>query len=128
MLARELLSHVVMRSDLIEPNGVLWRGRGTAYRAQILQRIARIIDYLFGVLYVLLLVRLGLEVFGAQSTAGFVQIIEKATDVFYAPFKGIFPITVTPTGHIVWSLVAAVVGYMLLHAGIRGLLRLFARE
>jgi uncharacterized protein YggT (Ycf19 family) len=100
------------------------RGAG---RAILLGRIARVTDYLFGVLYALLLVRFALEFFGAQTGAGFFQIIRGLTDVFYAPFRGIFTTTTVDSGHFVWPLIVAVLGYMLLHAGIRGLLRLLAR-
>jgi uncharacterized protein YggT (Ycf19 family) len=110
-----------MRSHLIESEGP------RVDRAAILPRIGRIVDYLFGVLYALLLVRFALEFFGARTGAGFFQIIRGLTDVFYAPFKGIFATTTIDSAHFVWPLIVAVLGYMLLHAGIRGLLRLLAR-
>jgi hypothetical protein len=116
-----------MRSEFIETEGPLGNRRRVTSRAFILARVERVIDYLFGVLYALLLVRLALEFFGARTGAGFFQIIRGLTDVFYAPFKGIFPTTTVETGHLVWPLVVAILGYMVLHAGIRGLLRLLAR-
>jgi hypothetical protein len=127
-LVCELLHRFSMQPDLIETDdGFLVRARGADHRNLMLERIGRVIDYLFGLLYSLLLVRLGLEFFGARSGAGFVKIIDDLTDVFYGPFKGIFPTTSVDAAHVVWPLVAAIVGYMLLHAAIRGLLRLFAR-
>ena len=96
-------------------------------RDAILARAGRIIDYLFGVLYSLLLVRFALEFFGARTQAGFFQIIRALTDVFYFPFRGIFATTTIDTGHFVWPLIVAVLGYMLLHAGIRGLMHLLSR-
>ena len=116
-----------MRSEFIETEGPLGNRRRVTSRAFILARVERVIDYLFGVLYALLLVRLALEIFGARTGASFFQIIRGLTDVFYAPFKGIFPTTTVETGHLVWPLVVAILGYMVLHAGIRGLLRLLAR-
>jgi uncharacterized protein YggT (Ycf19 family) len=95
-------------------------------RIVFLRRVGRVIDFLFGVLYTLLLVRLALEFFAARQSAGFVQIIRELTDAFYSPFKGIFPTTVVDHGYFVWPLVVAILGYMLLHALIRGLLRLLA--
>jgi hypothetical protein len=97
-------------------------------RASVLAQIGRVLDYLFGVLYALLLVRFFLELFGARSGAGFFQMIRGLTDVFYAPFRGLFGTTHIDGGYFVWPLVVAVLGYMLLHAGIRGLLRLLARR
>lgn len=96
--------------------------------ASIVPQIARVIDYLFGVLYALLLVRFTLELLGARSGTGFVQIIRKLTDVFYAPFQGIFATSNIDGWHFVWPLIVAVLAYMLLHALIRGLLHLATRE
>jgi hypothetical protein len=125
-MARALLGRISMRSHLIETDdGILVRE--PAGRLLFLARVARVVDYLFGLLYALLLVRLVLEFFGARRGAGFVRFIDDLTNVFYGPFKGIFPSTAVDAGRLVWPLVAALVGYMLLHAAIRGLLRLCAR-
>jgi uncharacterized protein YggT (Ycf19 family) len=115
-----------MRSELIDTNAPLV-DRGRAARVSVVARIGRVIDYLFGLLYALLLIRFALQFFGARTGAGFFQIIRDLTEVFYAPFKGLFPTTPIETGHFEWPLLVAVLGYMVLHAGIRGLLRLLAR-
>ncbi len=96
-------------------------------RIDTVARIARVIDYLFGILYVLLLVRLALEFFNARKGAGFVELIRVLTDPFYAPFKNIVATNTVDGAHVVWPLVVAIIGYMLLHAAVRGLLRLIAR-
>jgi hypothetical protein len=116
-----------MQSELIDTGGHLRDPRGAAGRASVLARIGQVIDYLFGVLYALLLVRFALEFFGARTGTGFFQLIRGLTDFFYAPFKGIFATTTVDNEHFVWPLIVAVLGYMVLHAGIRGLLRLLAR-
>jgi hypothetical protein len=114
-----------MRSS-VDTDGLRQNTTGST-RAALLGRVGQIVDYAFGVLYTLLAVRFALEFFGARSGAGFSQIIRDLTDVFYAPFKGLFATTPIETGHFAWPLVAAIFGYMLLHAGIRGLLHLMAR-
>jgi len=114
-----------MRSELIDTHGAHRAGGGSA---AVLARVARVIDYLFGVLYALLLVRFALEFFGARTGAGFFQLIRGLTDVFYAPFKGIFATTTIDSGHFVWPLIVAILGYMVLHAMIRGLLHLLAHD
>ena len=96
-------------------------------RVAVVDRVARVIDYLFGILYVLLLIRLALEFFNARQGAGFYRLIHELTEPFYAPFKGIFGTASIAGAHVVWPLVVAILGYMLLHAAIRGLLRLVAR-
>jgi uncharacterized protein YggT (Ycf19 family) len=95
-------------------------------RIATVNRIARVIDYLFGLLYSVLLVRLALEFFSARRTSGFYQFIQSISDPFYAPFKGIVASHTVDGAPIVWPLLVAVLGYMLLHAAIRGLLRLVA--
>jgi uncharacterized protein YggT (Ycf19 family) len=111
-----------MRTELID--GRLHRG--TASRISVVAGIARVVDYLFGALYLLLLVRFALEFFNARTGAGFFQLIRELTDAFYAPFRGLFATTIIDGAHFVWPLVVAILGYMVLHALIRGLLRLIA--
>jgi uncharacterized protein YggT (Ycf19 family) len=95
---------------------------------EVYRVITGIVDFAFGILYGLLCIRLLLDFFGARQEAGFVQFIRSCTAYFYAPFRGMFASEATLNGGhvIVWSLVVAVVVYMVLHAGIRGLLRLIA--
>lgn len=112
-----------MRTDLLDTDAE----PAPLHRVAAIARIARVIDYLFGVLYVLLLVRLVLELFSARRGTGFVELIRVLTDPFYAPFKGMFSTTNVEGAHLVWPLVVAILGYMLLHALIRGGLRLVAR-
>lgn len=90
--------------------------------------IGRIIDFLFTVLYTLLVVRLLLELVGASHSSGFFQFILRVTDPFFAPFRGIVGNTALYGGHaIVWPLVIAIVVCMIVHAILRALLRLLAR-
>jgi hypothetical protein len=113
-----------MRHQIVDTNGYV---HGESSRLSVLAGIGRVLDYLFGVLYLLLLVRFALELFGARTSAGFFQFIRELTDAFYAPFKGLFATTTIDSMHFVWPLVVAILGYMVLHAVIRGLLRLVAR-
>ncbi len=99
-------------------------GRGTP----IITVVARVIDWLFGALYAFLVVRFVLEFFSARTGTGFFQFIRRVTDVFYAPFQGLFATTNIEGGHFVWPLLVAIIAYMMLHAGIRGLLFLAARD
>lgn len=112
-----------MHSDLIHTEDRDFHDR----RVSVVAFIARIFDYLFGILYGLLLVRFTLELFEARPGAGFFQLVAGLTDGFYAPFKGLFATTMFAGGRVVWSLLVAVLAYMLLHAVIRGALHLIAR-
>jgi len=90
--------------------------------------VARALDYLFGLLYTLLVVRLALEMVGARKGTGFVELIAWLTGPFYAPFRGIVPTATIDGAHpIVWPIVVAILAYMLLHGVLRGLLRLVSR-
>ena len=90
--------------------------------------LARIVTFLFGVLYTLLLVRLVLEFINAARDSGFFQFIRAVTNPFLAPFRGIVDSTWLDASHrIVWPIVIALVAYMIVHAIIRSLLRLIAR-
>ncbi|MEO6574570.1 MAG: YggT family protein [Polyangiaceae bacterium] len=102
---------------------------GGATRLRTVFSIARVVDYLFAVLYGILIVRLLLEFFQARPGAGFSEFIRKISDPFYSPFKAIVPSTTIEGGHpVVWPLIVCIVAYMVLHAVIRGLLRLAAHR
>ena len=79
-----------MRSHLVESGHA---GHDSRLYLAAPSRGSRVLDYVFGLVYVLLLVRLALEFFGARSQAGFVTFIRSLTDTLYAPFKGIFATT-----------------------------------
>src|SRR4051812_21221596 len=89
--------------------------------------LARIIDYLFGLLYLVLLVRLVLELINARHDTGFFDFVRRISDPFYAPFSGIVGTDTIAGARIVWPLVIAILAYMLLHAAVRALLRVVAR-
>ena len=110
-----------MHSELIEVED------SQPHRVSVVGRIARVLDYLFGLLYAVLAVRLVLEFFNARKGTGFFEFIRSISDPFYAPFQGIVPSNTIDGAHLVWPLVVAILGYMVLHAAIRGLLRLVAR-
>src|SRR5690606_31884670 len=55
----------------------------------------RIINYILGALEVLFALRLVFKILGANSGSSFVAIIYSITDIFLAPFNGIFRTAVT---------------------------------
>jgi uncharacterized protein YggT (Ycf19 family) len=54
-----------------------------------LARLSQFIDYIFWLLYSLLIIRLILVFFSANSWTGFVRFVDTLTNPFYAPFRGI---------------------------------------
>ena len=98
-------------------------------RSRTLARVSQVIDYIFFIIYGLLLIRLVLALLAARRSAGFVQFIYALTDPLYAPFKGIVASPTTPDGNVLaWPIVIALIVYALVHLGINGLLRLFAHR
>jgi uncharacterized protein YggT (Ycf19 family) len=98
-------------------------------RGRVLARVSQVIDYIFFVIYGLLGIRLILDLFAANNSAGFVQLITTVTDPLYAPFRGIAPSLTAGGGFtLVLPIVIAIVVYMLLHLAINGFLRIFVHR
>jgi uncharacterized protein YggT (Ycf19 family) len=98
-------------------------------RARGMARISQVIDYIFYVIYGLLAIRLVLALLAARSSAGFVQLIYTVTDPLYRPFRGIVASPTAEGGYtLALPIVIAIIVYALVHAGINGLLRLFAHR
>lgn len=98
-------------------------------RARGMARVSQVVDYIFYVIYALLGIRLLLALLAARSSAGFVQFIYKITDPVYAPFRGIVASPSVEGGYtLALPIVIAIIVYVLLHAGINGLLRLIAHR
>jgi uncharacterized protein YggT (Ycf19 family) len=98
-------------------------------RGRTLARVSQVVDYIFFVIYGLLVVRLLLALMAARSEAGFVQFIRAISDPFYAPFRGIVASPTTPEGYtLALPIVIALVVYILLHMAINGLLRIFVHR
>lgn len=98
-------------------------------RARGVARVSQVVDYIFYVIYALLAIRLLLALMAARSSAGFTQLIHSVTDPLYWPFRGIVASPTAEGGYtLALPIVIAIIVYALLHAGINGLLRLFAHR
>ena len=97
--------------------------------ARAMARVSQVVDYVFYVIYGLLAIRLLLALLAARSTAGFTKFIYAITDPLYRPFRGIVAEPTVEGGYrLALSVIIAIIVYALLHAGINGLLRLFAHR
>jgi uncharacterized protein YggT (Ycf19 family) len=97
--------------------------------ARGLARGSGVIDYVFGVIYGLLAIRLVLALVAARSGNAFVQFIERVTDPFYSMFRGIVPnVAIDGSYTLVVPIIIAIVAYALLHAAINGFLRMIANR
>ena len=98
-------------------------------RARGMARVSQVIDYIFYVIYALLAVRLLLALMAARSSAGFVQLIYSVTDPLYRPFRGIVASPTAEGGYrLTVPLIIAIIVYLLLHLGIKALLRMIAHR
>jgi hypothetical protein len=98
-----------------------------ALRRKRLARTVQIIDFLFGVVYVLLGTRLLLGMMAANSESGFVQLIRTLTDPFYSMFKGIVASPKVEGGYtFALPILVAIGAYALLHWLVRSIAKLAA--
>ncbi|MGH7562216.1 MAG: YggT family protein [Gemmatimonadales bacterium] len=119
-VASELRGKAVREVEVTEQE--IERGRGVA-------RLSQVVDYVFYVIYALLGIRLALALLAARPGAGFVRFIRAVTDPLYAPFQGILPNLTAEGGHTFASSVLFAIGiYILLHLGVKGLLRVIAQR
>jgi hypothetical protein len=93
-------------------------------RRKRLARVVQVIDFLFTVLYVLLGTRLALELMAANEESGFVQLINGATEPFYAFFHNVVA-SPSAEGHtLALPVLVAIGAYAMLHWGVRSLAKL----
>ncbi len=98
-------------------------------RARTFARVSQVVDYLFGLLYGLLAIRLVLALVGARPENGFVRLISAVTDPFYALFRGIVASPSAEGGFtLAVPIVIAIIVYALLHAAISALLRMLVHR
>ena len=97
-------------------------------RGRIAARVSQVVDYVFFLIYGLLVIRLLLELFAARESAGFVKFIKSVTGIIYAPFAGIVPSPSKDGFTLALPIIVAIVVYMLLHLAINGILRMLAHR
>ena len=108
--------------EVVSTDREVSRGRGLA-------RFAQVVDYVFYTIYTLLAIRLVLAQVAANSRTGFVQFIRAVTNPVYAMFRGIVASPTAEGGFtLALPIVIAILAYLVLHAGIKGLLRLVAHR
>lgn len=84
--------------------------------------ISNIVYFIFGVIEVLLALRFALELFGANASAGFVQLVYNLSAPFMAPFAAVFGATRVENSVFDWSILLAIAIYALLAWGIASLI------
>lgn len=114
-VGHELKQHAVR--EVAETEGEVRRGRGAA-------RIAQIVDYFFFLIYGLIGLEIVLELVGARDANPFKRFVDVITSPILAPFRGLVRDPGVGSFRFMFSFIAALVAYVLLHFAVRGLLKL----
>lgn len=99
-----------------------------AGRARSLTRMSQVVDYVFYTIYTLLAIRLVLALIGANASNGFVQFIQAITNPVYAMFRGIVASPTAEGFTLALPIIIAMLAYLVLHMGVKALLRLIAHR
>ena len=129
---------VVHRDEVVEGDPVDPRyDRGTAVTSRTVEMrpsggtvASRIVVFLFGIIQVLILLRIALLLLDAREANDLVRFILNASQVFVAPFDGILRTNALTAGGSVFdiSAVVAIVGWTILEALILAAVGVFRRE
>ena len=90
----------------------------------------RVVVLIFGIIQILIAARIVLLLLGANADNGLVSFIYQLSDLFVAPFNGIFNSDAVKAGGSIFDIaaVAALVGWTLLEAIVFWVVNLFRRE
>lgn len=90
----------------------------------------RVVVLIFGIIQVLIVVRIVLLLLDAREGNGIVSFILNASQVFVAPFNGIFNTDALKSGGSILDIaaVAALVGWTILEAIVLWIVQVFRRE
>lgn len=97
-------------------------------RPRPVSRGSQFLNYVFWLLYSLLIIRLLLVLIDARTRSGFVKLIVLVTDPFYAPFRGIVSSPdLGDTGMVLAvPILIALIVYAVLHLALHKLLQVVA--
>lgn len=87
-------------------------------KKQTIFRFNQIIWYILGLIETLLVFRVILKLFGANSSIGFTSFIYTITTPFAAPFTGVLGVTLSGTSMIEWSTIVAGIVYLCIAWGL----------
>ncbi|MHB8762251.1 MAG: YggT family protein [Coriobacteriia bacterium] len=94
----------------------------TEIRSPIEVTLSHIVFYVFGVIEVLIAIRFVFGMFGANTAAPFVRLINSMTEVFMVPFTAIFRTQQVDGATFEWSVLVALVIYALIAWGLVALI------
>jgi uncharacterized protein YggT (Ycf19 family) len=116
----EHLKHKAI-AEVADTEAELERARGVA-------RVSQIVDYLFYLIYGVIVLEIILDLLGARESNAFNRFIERVSSPLLAPFRGLLADLTKDHYQLRLSYIFALVVYVLLHLAINGFLRLFAHR
>lgn len=105
-------------------NIILPSSRHPDERVHLVARIMQVVDYLFGVLYVLIGFEFVLEFAAARDGNAFKQFLDALASPFLDPFRTLLPTFSLGGSQLIASYLVALITYAVLHAGLRRLARM----
>jgi len=84
--------------------------------------MTRVVWFVFGAIDVLIAMRFVLALFGANTEAAFVRMVNSVSDVFMAPFAAVFSTQSVSGATFEWSALVAIVVYTLIAWGLTALI------
>ena len=97
-------------------------------RARDVARISQVIDYVFYLIYGIILLEIVLDLAGAREGNGFRRLIDGLANPLLSPFRGLLEDLAKGQFRLKLSFIFALIVYLLVHMAINGLLRLFAHR
>lgn len=89
-------------------------------------RTYQIIWYILVVIEVLLIFRVALKMFGANTNSPFVSLVYVISDPLALPFSGVFGVMgITGTAYFEWSTLVAMIVYLLIAYGLVNLMQIY---
>lgn len=97
-------------------------------RGRVAARVSQVIDYIFYIIYSLIVLEFLLDLIGARESNAFKNFIDALTFPLLAPFKTLVPDIARGRFELKISYLFALIVYILLHLAINGLLRMMAQR
>jgi uncharacterized protein YggT (Ycf19 family) len=97
-------------------------------RARDVARVSQVIDYVFYLIYGIILLEIVLDLAGAREGNGFRRLIDGLAAPLLSPFRGLLEDLAKGQFRLKLSFIFALIVYLLVHMAINGLLRMFAHR
>jgi len=114
-------------TDYVAPAEGTTQVRRVSYSSSPGAMLERLIIFIFGLIELLIIVRIVLLLVAARESNALVQFIYNLSDIFVAPFRGILGINEVQAGAAAFDVAAlvALIGWVIIELIVIGLIRVF---